>query len=142
MVVSGWLEEHFPEYISDSFTAEMEDELDEISRGERKYLPTLTDFYGPFQKAVKSKEDLPKATSLGKAPEEFPCPKCKSAMEYKLGRGGIFLSCTKYPECDGARQENGSELKGDEPLGIHPETGFPIFCKNRTLWSLRRNADW
>ncbi|MBY0110584.1 type I DNA topoisomerase [Patescibacteria group bacterium] len=129
MVVSGWLEEHFPEYISDSFTAEMEDELDEISRGERKYLPTLKDFYGPFQKAVKSKEDLPKATSLGKAPEEFPCPKCGSAMEYKLGRGGIFLSCTKYPECDGARQENGSELKGDEPLGIHPETGFPIFVK-------------
>ncbi|MEK9161001.1 MAG: type I DNA topoisomerase [Patescibacteria group bacterium] len=129
MVVSGWLEEHFPEYISDSFTAEMEDELDEISRGERKYLPTLKDFYGPFQKAVKSKEDLPKATSLGKAPEEFPCPKCGSIMEYKLGRGGIFLSCTKYPECDGARQENGSELKGDEPLGIHPETGFPIFVK-------------
>ncbi len=35
MVVSGWLEEHFAQYISDSFTAEMEDELDEIARGER-----------------------------------------------------------------------------------------------------------
>jgi len=129
MVVSGWLEEHFPTYISDSFTAEMEDELDEIARGERKYLPTLQDFYTPFQAAVASKEDLPKATSLGKAPEEFPCPKCGSPMEYKLGRGGIFLSCTKYPECDGARQEDGGELKGDEPIGIHPETGFPIFVK-------------
>mgnify|MGYP000113432709 CR=1 FL=1 len=129
MVVSGWLEEHFAQYISDSFTAEMEDELDEIARGERKYLPTLKDFYGPFQTAVASKEDLPKATSLGKAPEEFPCPKCASPMEYKLGRGGIFLSCTRYPDCDGARQENGSELKGDEPIGIHPETGFPIFVK-------------
>ena len=129
MVVSGWLEEHFADYISDSFTAEMEDELDEISRGERKYLPTLKDFYGPFQKEVKSKEDLPKATSLGKAPEEFPCPICGSAMEYKLGRGGIFLSCTRYPDCTGARQESGSELKGDEPLGTHPETGLPIYVK-------------
>ncbi len=51
MVVSGWLEEHFAEYVSDSFTAEMENELDEISRGERGYTATLTDFYTPFEKA-------------------------------------------------------------------------------------------
>src|ERR1019366_4346823 len=54
MVVSGWLEEHFPQYISDSFTAEMEDHLDEISRGERGSHETLTKFYGPFEKAVKA----------------------------------------------------------------------------------------
>jgi len=129
MVVSGWLEEHFAEYISDSFTAEMEDELDEISRGERGYEATLADFYGPFKKAVDSKEDLPKATSLGKVPEEFPCPLCGAPMEFKLGRGGIFMSCTRYPECEGARQEDGSELKSDEPIGNDPETGTPIFVK-------------
>jgi DNA topoisomerase-1 len=129
MVVSGWLEEHFADYISDSFTAEMEDELDEISRGEREYGKTLADFYGPFKKAVDAKESLPKATSLGKAPEEFPCPKCGSGMEYKLGRGGTFMSCTRYPECEGARQEDGHEVKPDEPIGIHPETGLPIFMR-------------
>src|SRR3989344_3502028 len=129
MVVSGFLEEHFPEYISDSFTAEMEDELDEIARGERGYRATLTDFYGPFAKAVLAKEDLPKATSLGEAPKEFPCPICGSAMEYKLGRGGIFLSCTRYPDCTGARQEDGAEVRPDEPIGTHPETGFPIFIR-------------
>ncbi len=129
MVVSGWLEEHFAEYISDSFTAEMEDELDEISRGERGYVATLSEFYGPFKKAVDSKEDLPKATSLGKVPDEFVCPVCSAPMEFKLGRGGIFMSCTRYPECEGARQEDGSELKSDEPLGNDPETGTPIFVK-------------
>lgn len=129
MVVSGWLEEHFPEYISDSFTAEMEDELDEIARGEREYEKTLREFYTPFKKEVDSKADLPKATSLGKAPQEFPCPKCGAEMEYKLGRGGTFMSCTRYPECDGARQEDGHEVKDDEPLGIHPETGRPIFVR-------------
>ncbi|HYE23276.1 MAG TPA: type I DNA topoisomerase [Candidatus Paceibacterota bacterium] len=129
MVVSGWLEEHFSEYISDSFTAEMEDELDEIARGERGYEATLKDFYGPFQTAVHAKDNLPKATSLGKAPEEFPCPLCGATMEYKLGRGGVFMSCTRYPECEGARQEDGTELKSDEPLGIHPEAGAPIFIK-------------
>jgi len=129
MVVSGWLEENFADYISDSFTAEMEDELDEIARGERGYRATLEDFYEPFQKAVHSKDKLPKATSLGAAPKEFPCPICGAPMEFKLGRAGIFMSCTRYPECEGARQENGDIIAGDEPLGTHPETGFPIYVR-------------
>ncbi len=130
MVVSGWLEEHFPHYVSDTFTAEMEDELDEIARGERGYTETLKEFYGPFEKAVQSKEKLPKATALGKAPAEFPCPTCGSPMEFKLGRGGVFMSCTKYPDCMGARTEEGAELKSDEPIGTHPETGAPIYIKS------------
>jgi DNA topoisomerase-1 len=129
MVVSGWLEDNFAEYISDSFTAEMEDELDEIARGERGYVATLKDFYGPFEKAVASKEKLPKATSLGDAPPEFPCPICGSPMEFKLGRGGVFMSCKRYPDCLGARTETGLELKSDEPIGTHPETGAPIYIK-------------
>jgi DNA topoisomerase-1 len=129
MVVSGWLEEHFPQYISDSFTAEMEDELDEIARGERGYTETLSEFYGPFEKAVKSGDKLPKATALGDSPAEFPCPICDSPMEFKLGRGGIFMSCKKYPECLGARTEEGVELKGDEPIGQDPKTGAPIYIK-------------
>ncbi len=129
MVVSGWLEEQFPSYISDSFTAEMEDNLDEIARGERNYEETLQEFYIPFEKAIKEKEGLPKATSLGDGPEEFPCPKCKGPMEYKLGRGGIFLSCKKYPECTGARQEDGNELTPDKPIGTDPQTGQPVFLR-------------
>ncbi len=129
MVVSGWLETNFSEYISDTFTAEMEDELDEIARGERGYEKTLKDFYGPFEKAVKSKNKLPKATSLGDAPAKFPCPVCGGPMEFKLGRGGVFMSCKRYPECTGARQEDGTELKPDEPIGTHPETGAPIYIR-------------
>ncbi len=128
MVVSGWLEENFPEYISDSFTAEMENNLDEIACGERGYTETLTDFYGPFEKAVEAKQSLPKATSLGDGPKEFPCPICNDAMEYKLGRGGIFLSCKKYPDCIGAREEDGGEIK-DEPIGNDPVSGQPIFVR-------------
>ncbi|TSC71222.1 MAG: DNA topoisomerase I [Parcubacteria group bacterium Gr01-1014_49] len=129
MVVSGWLEEHFPQYVSDTFTAEMEDELDEIARGERGYTETLTAFYGPFEKAVRAKDKLPKATSLGDAPKEFPCPLCSNGMEFKLGRGGIFMSCKKYPDCLGARTEEGTELKSDTPIGHDPKTGAPIYIK-------------
>ncbi|MEK7092558.1 MAG: DNA topoisomerase, partial [Patescibacteria group bacterium] len=96
-VVSDFLEKHFANYISDTFTAEMEDELDEISRGEREYEKTLKDFYGPFLKDVQSKEKLEKATNLGDAPQNIKCPKCNSSMIINLSRGGKFYSCSKYP---------------------------------------------
>jgi len=125
-VVSDFLEKHFANYISDTFTAEMEDELDEISRGEREYEKTLRDFYVPFSKDVKSKEKLEKATNLGDAPENIKCPKCGSKMIIKLSRGGKFYSCSKYPDCDGALMLDGTELKGPEETGeMCPECGLP-----------------
>jgi DNA topoisomerase-1 len=125
-VVSDFLEKHFANYISDTFTAEMEDELDEISRGEREYEKTLKDFYGPFLKEIKSKEKLEKATNLGDAPKNIKCPKCGSAMIIKLSRGGKFYSCSKYPECDGALMLDGTELKGPTETGeLCPLCGLP-----------------
>ena len=123
-VVSDFLEKHFANYISDTFTAHMEDELDEISRGEREYEKTLKDFYGPFSKEVKAKEKLEKATNLGDAPEDIKCPKCGSKMIIKLSRGGKFYSCIKYPDCNGALMLDGTELKGPEETGeMCPECG-------------------
>ncbi len=116
-VVSDFLEKYFANYISDTFTAEMEDELDEISRGEREYEKTLKDFYIPFSKDVKSKEKLEKVTNLGDAPKNIKCPKCGSPMIIKLSRGGKFYSCSKYPDCDGALMLDGTELKGPEETG-------------------------
>src|SRR3989339_129410 len=116
-VVSDFLEKHFANYISDTFTAEMEDELDEISRGEREYEKTLKDFYIPFSKDIKSKEKLEKATNLGDAPKTIKCPKCGSLMIIKLARGGKFYSCSKYPDCDGALMLDGKELEGPKETG-------------------------
>lgn len=126
-VVSTFLEEHFLDYIDDDFTSQMEDQLDDIATGERSYEKTLKDFYKPFAKAVESKEDIEKLTTLGPGPKEFPCPKCGEDMVKKLGKNGTFLSCVKFPDCDGARLIDGSEVKPDEPIGKHPETGEPIF---------------
>ncbi len=128
-VVSTFLEQNFMEYISDTFTAEMENELDDIAAGERDYVKTLKDFYGPFLKEVKEKDKLDKATILEKADPKFKCPVCGSTMLVKLGRGGKFLSCDRYPDCDGALMLDGTEIKADEPIGIDPETKLPIFTK-------------
>lgn len=126
-VVSSFLEEHFAKYISDSFTAEMENELDEIASGKREYRKTLQDFYEPFTKEVKSKENIKKLTTLGDAPKEFKCPKCDAQMVIKLGRGGKFMSCSRFPDCDGARAIDGAEVKEDEPIGKHPLTDEDIY---------------
>ena len=116
-VVSDFLEKHFANYISDTFTAEMEDELDQISRGEREYEKTLQDFYGPFSKDIKIKEKLEKATNLGEAPKNIKCPKCGDKMIIKLSRGGKFYSCIKYPDCVGALKLDGIELEGPKETG-------------------------
>lgn len=116
-VVISFLEEHFPNYISDTFTAEMEDKLDLIADGKATYLKTLKDFYGPFIKDVKEKEKIEKATNMGDAPEDMKCPLCDSKMMIKLAKNGKFYSCTRYPDCLGARKIDGSIMEGPKLLG-------------------------
>lgn len=126
-VVSTFLEQNFMQYISDTFTAEMENELDDIANGDRDYTKTLKDFYTPFLKEVADKDKLDKATILEVADAKYKCPICGSGMIVKLGRGGKFLSCDRYPDCDGALMIDGTEIKKDEPIGIDPETKLPVY---------------
>ena len=126
-VVSSFLEEYFIDYISDTFTSDMEDQLDNIANGTRDYEKTLRDFYTPFHKDVLSKDKIDKITTLGDAPAEFPCPKCGTAMIIKLGKSGKFLSCSRFPDCDGSRLIDGTEVKADEPIGTNPKNDLPVF---------------
>lgn len=116
-VVSDFLEKNFTNYISDTFTAEMEDKLDEISRGEREYAKTLKDFYTPFAKEVKAKDKIEKLTNLGDADPDMLCPTCNASMIIKLGKNGKFLSCSLYPECVGGRTIEGKVMEGPKEIG-------------------------
>jgi DNA topoisomerase-1 len=123
-VVSSFLEKHFPTYVGDSFTAEMEEKLDEISRGEREYSETLEAFYTPFHEEVESKDDIEKVTNMGEADASMKCPICEGAMIIKLSKSGKFLSCKRFPECNGARTIEGEALEGPKPTGeICPKCG-------------------
>ncbi len=129
-VVSTFLEDNFPTYISDTFTAEMEDELDEIAEGKREYKKTLSDFYTPFHKEVRIKDkEAGKLTDLGPVPAEFTCPLCGAPMVYKLSRQGKFMSCSRFPECHGARTEQGEAISNEpaKPLGTDPKTGEFVY---------------
>ncbi len=126
-VVSSFLEQNFANYISDTFTAEMENELDEIAEGKRTYVKTLKDFYGPFIADVESKESIPKLTNLGDAPEGITCPVCGSPMVIKLSKNGKFLSCAGFPDCNGALTLEGKEIGKDAPLGVDPKSGMNVY---------------
>jgi DNA topoisomerase I len=122
-VVSGFLEEHFAKYISDTFTAEMENDLDEIANGKRDYVKTLKNFYGPFTKDVKAKDKIEKQNNLGDADIQFKCPvgaakgEDHGVMIIKLGRSGKFMSCRLFPDCTGARKLDGTTLEGPKETG-------------------------
>ena len=126
-VVSSFLEGNFANYISDGFTAEMEDKLDLIAEGKEDYVKTLKTFYKPFLADVKSKDKIDKLTSLGDADPKWKCPTCGKDMIIKLSRTGKFLSCSNYPDCEGALTMEGVEIKKEEPIGTDSTTGFPIF---------------
>ena len=116
VVINKFLKPHFADIISDTFTAEIEEELDDIAEGKREYAKTLEKFYTPFAKLLKAKDKIDKITNVGDAPKEMRCPICGGDMVIKLGKNGSFLSCAKFPECNGARMLDGRELEGPKML--------------------------
>ena len=130
-VVSTFLEKYFAKYISDEFTSEMETDLDEIAEGKREYAKTLKEFYGPFTKDIKAKEDIPKLTDIEKADAKYKCPECKASMVIKLGKNGKFMSCSKFPKCKGARTIEGKIIEGPKELKEKcPKCGKPLVLRD------------
>jgi DNA topoisomerase-1 len=105
-VVNDFLNEQFPNVVDLGFTAEMEEELDEIASGSRPWQPTVRELYNPLQEALKEAEDAPKV--LQETGEH--CPECERPLVRRFGRFGPFLACTGFPDCrytrpDGDQQE-------------------------------------
>lgn len=117
IVVDDFLFKHFDTIVAETFTADMENKLDDIANGDREYEKTLKEFYTPFLKQIKSKEKIDKVTNMGDAPKDTKCPKCGSKMVIKLARNGKFFSCARFPECDGALTEEGKMIEPPKETG-------------------------
>jgi len=99
-VVIDLLINHFPKIVDYKFTAKMEDDLDAIAEGEKKWQPVIGEFYTDFHNNLKNKEEEIKKSDI--MPEEKStevCDKCGSPMIIKTGRYGKFLACSGYPNC-------------------------------------------
>jgi len=103
-LVNDLLVKHFPEIVDFSFTAKMEEELDEIAEGKRTWVPMLREFYEPFQKNLKLKYEEVTRKEATERPSEEICDKCGRPMVIKHGRYGDFLGCSGYPECSNIKK--------------------------------------
>ena len=141
-LVTAFLTNFFRRYVEYDFTADLENELDEISAGERNYKEVLARFWRDFTAAISETADLRISEVLEKiddflAPHLYParedgsdpriCPTCgKGRLNLKTARsGGAFIGCGNYPECrytralsptgdDGAGSVDGKQLGQDE----------------------------
>jgi len=149
-IVTAFLSSFFHRYVEYSFTADLEEKLDEVSAGELNWKQLLREFWTDFSAAVAGTKDLKISqviteldTILG--PHIFPphedgvdprvCPTCGTGrLGLKLGKFGAFIGCTNYPECRYTRQlgqKHGEGGTGEPlPLGIFPDTGEQITLRN------------
>ncbi|MEX1158732.1 MAG: type I DNA topoisomerase [Thermomicrobiales bacterium] len=103
-VVSDILVEHFPSIVDIGFTSGMEEELDEIASGERKWVPVIREFYGPFAASIGKAEQTMERVRVRDEPSDEICDLCGRQMVVKLGKFGRFLACPGFPECRGTKQ--------------------------------------
>ena len=95
------LKEHFPKIVNVKYTAQMEDSLDAVDRGDEDYIAMLHAFYDDFDSTLaKAKTDMQGVKiKLEEDITDIPCEKCGKMMVVKTGRFGKFLACPGYPDC-------------------------------------------
>ena len=147
-LVTAFLERFFEKYVSFDFTAELEEELDDISGGRAQWQAVLEAFWKDFKpKTVEVMEQKPSevtaALDLFLAPFLFPekedgtdprlCPACgEGALALRGGRFGAFIACSNYPECKYTRRFAQAGAPGDgadsgpETLGTDPVSGEAV----------------
>ncbi len=149
-LVTAFLKNFFTRYVEYTFTAELENQLDEISDGRIDWKTVLRDFWRAFHAAVDGTKDLTITQVLTALDEElgphfFPtdgtgtghdprlCPVCSQGrLGLKLGKMGAFIGCSRYPDCRYTRplavanDESGEAQDGPRALGDDPETGLPV----------------
>ena len=109
-VVCDFLVGHFPDLFAVGFTAQMEEELDRIARGERPWVEVLREFHGPFATAVEQAQGVARAGSVtisgdksagGRkaVPTGEQCPECGGEVVVREGKYGRFRACANFPRC-------------------------------------------
>ena len=150
-LVTAFLTSFFERYVEYNFTADLENQLDDVSGGRVDWKELLRRFWQDFSTAIAGTKDLTIKSVLEALDAElgrhfFPddgggrdprlCPVCNAGrLSLKLGRFGAFVGCSNYPECRYTRAfgvggaESESEAVADTVLGADPETGKSIAVK-------------
>jgi DNA topoisomerase-1 len=117
-VVIELLKNHFPKIVDFEFTASLEKDLDEISSGNKKWVPVVDNFYKEFHQNLETKyNEINKQDIMPEEESKEICDKCGSKMIIKTGRYGKFLACGNFPDCKNAKPlGKGGMAKVDKEL--------------------------
>ena len=118
-VVCKFLEDNFERLVDYDYTAAVEDQFDKIAEGEVEYVPFMDAQYKPLLKEIENVDKVNKDDVLILNDSDSKCPKCGAEMKVKLGRYGKFLTCSKFPDCDGILNIDG---KSDEEKTLELDT--------------------
>ncbi|OGM08650.1 DNA topoisomerase I [Candidatus Woesebacteria bacterium RBG_16_36_11] len=100
IAVNDFLMDNFPDVFEYSFTAKMEDDLDNIAKGEVKWTGVIGDFWKPFDKKLISVGKNSKRVKIAVEKLGKKCPECKEGeLVIRIGRFGKFISCSRFPDC-------------------------------------------
>ena len=118
MVVSDLLVAHFSQYVDYNFTAGLEEELDQVSRGEMQWKPLLKKFWEPFVALLKQKDSEVQKSDLTTEATDEKCPECGQPLVVKLGKRGKFIACSGFKEgCKYTRNVDGDkDAEASEPV--------------------------
>ncbi len=129
-VVNDLLVVHFPEIFDVEFTAQMEENLDQIEEEKKGWVETLREFYSHFKKDL----DMAKVTMRNMKAEMIPteerCERCGSKMVRRWGKRGYFLACSKYPQCRYTKDLNENGEAVEETEARCPQCQSPMVIRN------------
>lgn len=99
-ITADFLKAFFPQTVQIDFTAQMEEELDKISEGERTRLQVLKEFYDPFSRLLEAAtRNLKSEARPFRVLSDVACPVCGAPLEVRFWKGSRFLGCSRYPAC-------------------------------------------
>ncbi|MBU4299251.1 type I DNA topoisomerase [Patescibacteria group bacterium] len=123
-VVNDLLVNHFPQIVDISFTAKMEEDLDKIAGGEKKWVPVINEFYQPFAENLEKKYQEVSKEKIAVQKTDKICPKCGAPLLIRLGKFGKFYACSNFPKCRYTESLEENKLKVN-----CPKCGSPLVEK-------------
>ena len=131
-IVNKFLTAHFTKYVDYGFTADLEDQLDAVSRGEKKWIPLMREFWQPFKSLIGEKDESVQRKDVTQEMLGEKCPECGSQLSIRLGRNGRFIGCTNFPECKYTRNLNDDSAQPEAEIvegRTCPECNGPLAIK-------------
>ena len=128
-LVTELLLKSFNDILDVEYTKALEESLDKIEDGDADYQGTIASFYKKFEKDLEQAAKAMPNIKVKGLPSDETCDKCKAPMIIKVGRFGMFLACSAYPDCENTRELETTEPSQDEEAENCENCGKPMVVK-------------